>query len=135
MNGEQTGDFKDVSRYKLEQAKDDLDTAQILLKLGKLRAANNRAYYSCFHAIDAVLALEPRAFKKHKDTLAYFNKNYVHTGIFSRDIGRKVSKLEVIRHKSDYDQFYIASKEEAEEQTEVAQLVVEEVERYISSKL
>ena len=115
MNGEQTGDFKDVSRYKLEQAKDDLDTAQILLKLGKLRAANNRAYYSCFHAIDAVLALEPRAFKKHKDTLAYFNKNYVHTGIFSRDIGRKVSKLEVIRHKSDYDQFYIASKEEAEE--------------------
>ena len=135
MNGEQTGDFKDVSRYKLEQAKDDLDTAQILLKLGKLRAANNRAYYSCFHAIDAVLALEPRAFKKHKDTLAYFNKNYVHTGIFSRDIGRKVSKLEVIRHKSDYDQFYIASKEEAEEQTEVDQLVVEEVERYISSKL
>ena len=135
MNGEQTGDFKDVSRYKLEQAKDDLDTAQILLKLGKLRAANNRAYYSCFHAIDAVLALEPRAFKKHKDTLAYFNKNYVHTGIFSRDIGRKVSKLEVIRHKSDYDQFYIASKEEAEDQTEVAQLVVEEVERYISSKL
>lgn len=135
MNGEKTGDFKDVSRYKLEQAKDDLDTAQILLKLGKLRAANNRAYYSCFHAIDAVLALEPRAFKKHKDTLAYFNKNYVHTGIFSRDIGRKVSKLEVIRHKSDYDQFYIASKEEAEEQTEVAQLVVEEVERYISSKL
>ena len=135
MNGEQTGDFKDVSRYKLEQAKDDLDTAHILLKLGKLRAANNRAYYSCFHAIDAVLALEPRAFKKHKDTLAYFNKNYVHTGIFSRDIGRKVSKLEVIRHKSDYDQFYIASKEEAEEQTEVAQLVVEEVERYISSKL
>ena len=135
MNDQQTGDFKDVSRYKLEQAKDDLDTAQILLELGKLRAANNRAYYSCFHAIDAVLALEPKAFKKHKDTLAYFNKNYVHTGIFSRDIGRKVSKLEIIRHKSDYDQFYIDSKEEAQEQTEVAQLVVEEVEKYISSKI
>lgn len=39
MNGQQTGDFKDVSRYKLEQAKDDLDTAQILLEFGKLRAA------------------------------------------------------------------------------------------------
>ena len=48
---------------------------------------------------------------------------------------RKVSKLEIIRHKSDYDQFYIASKEEAQEQTEVAQLVVEEVEKYISSKI
>lgn len=40
MNDQQTGNFKDVSRYKLEQAKDDLDTAQILLELGKLRAAN-----------------------------------------------------------------------------------------------
>ena len=47
---------------------------------------------------------------------------------------RKVSKLEIIRHKSDYDQFYIVSKEEAQEQTEVARFVVEEVEKYISSK-
>ncbi|MBQ9990458.1 MAG: HEPN domain-containing protein [Lachnospiraceae bacterium] len=67
----QTGSFRDVAKYKLEQAKDDLDSAKLLLKAEKYKAANNRAYYSSFHAVDSVLALEPVAFKKHKDTLAY----------------------------------------------------------------
>ena len=94
---ESEGTFADVARYKWEQAKDDLETAEILLEAGKYKAANNRAYYSCYHAIDAVLAMEPIAFKKHKDTLGYFNKNYVNKEIFPREIGRKISRLEVIR--------------------------------------
>ena len=125
------GTFEDVARYKFEQAQDDLETAKILLAAGKYKAANNRAYYACFHAVDAVLAKEPIAFKKHKDTLSYFNKNYVHTEIFPKDIGRKISRLEIIRHKSDYDTFYIASKDDATEQIEVAEEVVKLVRKYL----
>lgn len=131
MEESQTGSFQDVAKYKLEQAKDDLESAKLLLEAGKYKAANNRAYYSCFHAVDSVLALEPVAFKKHKDTLAYFNKNYVKTEMFPKEIGRKLSKLEIIRHKSDYDDFYIASKEEAMEQVEVAESIIKFVEEYI----
>lgn len=127
----QKGDFFDVARYKVEQAKDDLDSAKLLLRAGKYKAANNRAYYACFHAVDAVLAMERKAFKKHKDTLAYFNKNYVHTEIFPKDIGRKIAKIEVIRHKSDYDTFYIASKEEATEQVDIAVYVIELIDKYL----
>lgn len=105
-----TGSFEDIARNKLAQAIDDLESADILLGADKYRAANNRAYYAVFHAIDAVLSMEPVAFKKHKDVIAYFNKNYVNKDVFSRDMGRKISKLEIIRHKSDYDDFYIASK-------------------------
>ena len=128
------GTFEDVARYKFEQAEDDLETAKILLAAGKYKAANNRAYYSCFHAVDAVLAKEPMAFKKHKDTLSYFNKNYIHTEIFPRNIGRKISRLEIIRHKSDYDTFYIASKDDATEQIEVAEEVVKLVKKYLEVK-
>lgn len=135
MQGKQLGNCKDVSKYKLERAKDDLETAQILLDVGKYKAANNRAYYACFHAVDAVLALEPIAFKKHKDTLAYFNKNYVHPEIFPRDIGRKISRLEIIRHKSDYDDFYVASKSEAQEQVQIAAQVTNLVEQYMNEKV
>lgn len=131
MDESQTGSFQDVAKYKLEQAKDDLESAKLLLEAGKYKAANNRAYYSCFHAVDSVLALEPVAFKKHKDTLAYFNKNYVKTEMFPKELGRKLSKLEIIRHKSDYDDFYIASKEEAMEQVEVAESIIKFVEEYI----
>ena len=125
------GTFEDVAKYKFEQAEDDLEAAKLLLEAGKYKAANNRAYYACFHAIDAVLAKEPVAFKKHKDTLSYFNKNYVHTEIFPRDIGRKISRLEIIRHKSDYDTFYIASKEDAVEQVSVAEEVIDLVRKYL----
>lgn len=127
----QSGSFRDVAKYKLEQAKDDLDSAKLLLGAGKYKAANNRAYYSCFHAVDSILALEPIAFKKHKDTLAYFNKNYVKTEMFPKEIGRKLSKIEIIRHKSDYDDFYIASKEEAAEQVEVAENIIKLIEEYM----
>ncbi len=131
MDDMQLGNYKDVALYKLDRAKDELETSQILFSAGKYKAANNRAYYACFHAVNGVLALEPIAFKKHKDVLAYFNKQYVHTEIFPRDLGRKISRLEIIRHKSDYDDFYIASKEEASEQIEIGKMVVGLVETYI----
>jgi uncharacterized protein (UPF0332 family) len=61
-----------------------LDTVELLFENERLKAANNRAYYSLI----AVLCLESIAFKKHKDTIGYFNKNYVHTGLFPKEIGR-----------------------------------------------
>ncbi len=110
-----------------------MESAELLFEAGMYRPSNNRAYYACFHAIDAVLALEPIAFKKHKDTLAYFNKNYIHTELFPKDIGRKISRLEVIRHKSDYDTFYIASKVDTAEQIAVAKEVIELVKKFLES--
>ena len=42
---------------------------------------------------------------------------------------------EEIRHASDYDDFYIASKEKAAEQVETAEYVLEEVEKYLKGKI
>ena len=85
----------------------------------RYKGANNRAYYAIFHAINAVHALDGRAFKRHKDAIANFNKDYVKTEIFPREVGRKIGEAEEIRHASDYDDFYIASKEETERQIDV----------------
>ena len=101
-----------------------------MLEANSYCGANNRAYYAIFHAVSAVLAMEGVAFKKHKDTLAYFNKNYVATEIFPRNLGRKIVKAEEIRHESDYDTFYIASKEITVEQIQTAEQLIELVEVY-----
>ena len=53
-------------------------------KSGELRAANNRAYYAIYHAICAIQALDKVAYKRHKEVIANFNKNYVKTEIFPR---------------------------------------------------
>lgn len=125
------GTKMDVVRHRLNVAREDLDTAHLTFKAGKYRAANNRAYYSIFHTICAVLAKEGIAFKRHKDTLSYFNKNYVQPEIFPRELGRKIVKAEEIRHSSDYDTFYIASKEITAQQIETAIKLLELAEQYL----
>lgn len=77
----------------------------------------NRAYYAIFHAIHA---LDGNGYKLHKDIIANFDKQYIKTEIFPRKIGRKISKAEEIRHASDYDDFYIASKSEADNLISIA---------------
>lgn len=119
------GSRKDMVMHRIRVAKEDLETARILVDASQYRGANNRAYYAIYHAIDAVLAIEGKAFKRHKDTLGYFNKYYVATNIFPRDLGRRVVKAEEIRHASDYDTFYIASKEVTLQQVETAEQLID----------
>ncbi len=71
------------------------------------------------------------AFKRHKDTLSYFNKNYISTEIFPRELGRKIVKAEEIRHASDYDTFYIASKEVTEQQIKTAEMLLELAKKHL----
>ncbi len=66
-----------------------------------------RAYYAIYHAVSAVHALDGKSYKRHKDALGNFNKDYVRTEVFPKDMGRKIAKAEEIRHASDYDDFYI----------------------------
>ena len=118
--------------YRLDRAKQEQETADLLYKENKLLAANNRAYYSIFYAIRAVLAMEKIDFKRHKDVLAYFNKNYVKTEIFPRQIGRKVVLASKVREDSDYDEEYEPSFETTFLQIQTAKELIELVEDYLN---
>lgn len=124
------GTKKDLVLYRLQTARSDLKSARILLEAGEYRGANNRAYYAIFHAINAVHAVSGKAYKRHKDAIGSFNKDYVKTEIFPREIGRKIAEAEEIRHVSDYDDFYIASREESQRQVAVAEEFLQMAEQY-----
>ena len=74
--------LKDFSQYRLDKAKETLNGAKILYDNKNYSGAINRAYYSIFYAMKAILALEKKDFKRHKDVVGYLNKNYVHTEVF-----------------------------------------------------
>ena len=135
MGQPERGDVNDLARYRLETAKSDLQSANILIREKEYRGANNRAYYAIYHAISAVHALDGRSYKRHKDTLANFNKDYVKTGIFPKEFGRKIALAEEIRHASDYDDFYIATKEKAEEQALTAKELIKQIETYCVNRM
>lgn len=129
------GTPQDLAAYRIETAKSDLKAAKILFDAGEMRGANNRAYYAIYHAICAIHALDQKAYKRHKDALANFNKDYVKTEIFPRTLGRKIAEAEEIRHASDYDDFYIATKEEAQEQVDVAEELIKLIEEYCEERI
>lgn len=122
----------DLSKYRIQESKDSLIVAENCLNDGFYKNAINRSYYSAFYAIKVILALDTVDFKRHKDVVAYFNKEYVATGIFQREIGRRLGILKQLREKSDYDDFYIASKEKAEEQLETTKIILSSVEGYLT---
>lgn len=134
MQHSDIGDLYDLAVHRLTVAKEDLETAKSNLKEEHYRAANNRAYYSIYHSICAVFALENISYKRHKDTIANFNKNYVKTEIFSRELGKRIGKAEEVRHNSDYDDFYIVTKAETLQQVETAEMLLNAVEEYINTK-
>lgn len=122
---------QDLSSYRLSQAEDSIKVAQMSYDNALFKDSINRSYYATFYAIKAVLALEEIDFKRHKDAIGYFNKTYVATEKFSKELGRRIGMLKQLREKSDYDDFYIASKEKATEQFQTAELVIDEAKKYL----
>lgn len=126
---------QELSKYRLQESENSLTVAKNCLQDGFYKDSINRSYYSAFYAIKAVLALGTIDFKRHKDVVAYFNKEYVATEIFPRELGRRLGTLKQLREKSDYDDFYIASKEKAQEQIETAEIILNAVTEYLQEHI
>lgn len=78
--------------------------------------------------------MESIDFKRHKDAVAYFNKTYVASGIFPRELGKRLGRVKMLREESDYSDFFIASEEDARKQYETAEYIVHAVEAYLNNK-
>lgn len=124
------GTVKDLVLYRLGTSDENIRAARIFYDAGMYKDSNNRAYYSIFHSIAAVQSMDGKTYKRHKDAIGNFNKDYVKTEIFPREIGRRIAQSQRIRQKSDYDVFYIATKEKAEEQIKTATDLLELVKKY-----
>ena len=129
------GGARDIAQYRIETAESDLASAIRCLEVEDYRFANNRAYYAIFHAVSACLALKFKSFKRHGQTIGIFNKEFIHTGIFPKELGSRINEAKDVRHQSDYDDFYIVSVEETKRQVETAKIVVAEVKKYLESQI
>ena len=120
-----------LAKYRIDTARETLNVAKECLENKHYKDSINRSYYASFYAARSILALERIDFKRHKDVIAYFNKNYVATGIFEKDIWRKLARLQQKREQSDYDDFFIASKEEAQKQYNNAENIIYAIIEYL----
>ena len=125
------GSVKELSAYRYAKALEDITASEVMLKESLYKVSINRSYYAIFHAMRAITALSGYDSSKHSGIIAYFNQNIVKAGDFDREVSKIVKKASFLREKSDYQDFYIASKQEAEEQLKDAKKFLAKVDEYL----
>ena len=124
----------DLPKYRYECSIEALEDAKIMYRAGRYKNALNRAYYSIFYAIRAVNALDGFDSSKHSGVIAYFNQTFVKTGVFSKELSKIIKYASEKRENADYLDFYVASKDEAEEQIKRAEAFGEQINTYLKRK-
>ena len=118
-------------KYRLDNAQEKLESAEILLNAGKYKDSIGRSYYAIFSAVRAILALNQVDFSKHTGVIAYFQKEYVKTKKFEVKYSKYLQAAFQIRNVCDYDDFYIASKQDAVLQMQQAKEFLDAVKVYL----
>lgn len=118
-------------QYRLDNAKEKLESAKVLLDAEKYRDSIGRSYYAIFTAVRAVLAYDKIDFSKHSGVISYFQREYIKTGKFDIKYSRYLQSAFQIRNSCDYDDFFIASKQDAEEQYNKAVEFYNEIHTYL----
>ena len=121
----------DLIKYRMSSAKEKLTSAKLLLEAGMYRDSIGRSYYAIFSAIRAVLAVRQVDFSKHAGVIAYFQKEFIKTEIFDKKYSKYLQQAFQIRNSCDYDDFFIVSKQDAEEQYIRATEMLAVIEEYI----
>lgn len=124
----------DLIKYRLSSAKEKLASAKLLLDAGLYKDSVGRSYHAIFSAIRAVLAISQVDFSKHSGVIAYFQKEFIKTEIFDKKYSKYLQQAFQIRNSCDYDDFFIVSKQDAEEQYERAIEIVASIEEYIGKR-
>lgn len=70
--------------------------------------------------------------KKHSGVIAEFQRRYVKTGIFDREYSKIIMSASEIRNASDYDDYFVASKEESKMQLSNAKKFFLKAQSYIN---
>lgn len=124
--------YEDLVRVRLDRAGELVKESEDLLHKNAYKSANNRAFYAIEKSIKALLASIHTDAETHNGAVKLFNYHFVHQGdgTFSVDDYKMIVKADQIRNASDYDDFYIASKEETKTQVENARQLLKKFHMY-----
>ncbi|MGX8698763.1 MAG: HEPN domain-containing protein [bacterium] len=121
-----------LSAVRIEHAEECLSAAKSAVASGSYRSAANRSYYTVFHAMRAVLALNGIDMKHHSGIISEFRRLYIKTGVFDKEMSKIINELFDVRTMSDYNDFFVLSKADVEEQVRNAELFLSKVKLYLT---
>lgn len=123
----------ELVRYRLNQAYETLHEAEILLAESALRGAINRAYYAMFYALLALLATKQLGTSKHSGAVSLFDREYVKTGQFPRELSRSLRLAFNLRQTQDYKEMTEVDEPTAASTVADANTFVEAIKTYLQT--
>lgn len=120
-------------RLRLEQALETLKEAEALQEHNLWRGVINRSYYAMFYAVLALAASKDVAISKHTHAVAFFDKEFVHRAIFSKELSRSLHYGFDQRQTSDYGEIWEIEHGEAEIALSEAKSFVEAITSYFKN--
>jgi len=86
-----------------------------------------------FYAVLALAVLKQKITSKHTGVIAFFDKDFVKTGIFSKDLSRSLHMAFELRKNTDYGEILTVNEEEVLQTLDDARLFVETIKKYLNS--
>jgi len=131
-----TDNRKALIEYRLTQAKDSIREADVLQQSGMSpRSVMNRLYYSMFYAVLALLQEKKLGTSKHSGVIALFDREYVKTGSFPKEMSRVLHRAFALRQKGDYMEETEVTVKDIEEIRPIAEEFVVGVEKHLSQNV
>jgi uncharacterized protein (UPF0332 family) len=121
-----------LGKYRLNKAKECLFDAQDAFEEQRLANSVNRSYYAMFHATRALLAIDSFDSKRHSTIIGYFNQYYIAPGKIESVYHQILSNAFRVRQKTDYDDFYVVSRDEAKQQLDNAVKFIDFITNYLN---
>lgn len=97
-----TEELRILVRYRFGRAREALEEADVIFRMGHTNSSMNRLYYAAFYAASAALLARGFSAGKHAGIRALFHREPVKTGVVPMELGRLFDGLFDSRQKGDY---------------------------------
>jgi len=130
-----TGEERSIITYRMQRASETIEEAKMLFDGGHLNAYVNRLYYACFYAISALLLTRNVSTSKHGYLRSLMHKDFVKTGLVSKEMGKHFDLLFASRQEGDYADFIVFKADQVAPWLVPTQEFVSDIETLISNLL
>lgn len=119
--------------YRLEQARENIEVVDLLLKNNKLSATVNRIYYGLFYSLLALALRYNFETSKHQQLIGWFNREFINTGLIPKNFGRILRDAYKNRTSGDYDSFVEFDQKEVLQLFADMKLFIEKIELFLKA--
>ncbi|MBD1876727.1 HEPN domain-containing protein [Nodosilinea sp. FACHB-131] len=124
-------DIDALVKARLQQAQKALEAGQLLFEQDFYADSINRFYYAMFYAVLALLVKRQLGTSKHKGAISLFDREFVKTGIFSKEMSMWLHRTFEQRLEVDYADLIETSMQDANECYSQAESFLRQVREYL----